>query len=332
MIYRFLGKLLLLSLLIITSIIGIGILPREAILNIFVDKQEKLRTVDAPRIIFIGGSGMIFGLDSPCIEAAFGIPVVNAGLHAGLGLRFLLDHVRPYIKKGDIIVVIPEYGVLSRGYSFNPSTTAGLVFTDIQDKAKYFSIQDYADALRGFPSLAYEKVVVRPLTRLESSATPFGYPKSFYWRDLFNSNGDYIGHLNDTKTLPPKELETYPVLITGNIAQSIVMLNEFAEYTNNRGARMIIGFPPVVDSRYQKYEPIIVAIYRRLQRQVQAPILSPPSNYLYPINYFYDTPEHLTARGRKARTERLIADLKQIQPDIAQVATTTTICADGSKP
>jgi hypothetical protein len=332
MVVIFLKKVLFLLLLVICSVVLIGLLPGEVFTNVFIDKQQLLRTTNAPRMIFIGGSGLIYGLDSPCVESAFDLPVINMGLHGGLGLRFMLSHVRPYIQPDDIVIVIPEYGVLARGYGFNAPTTAALVFTDPRDKIDQISPRDYIEALQGFPSVAYNKVVFRPITRLNASQKPFAYPPPFYWRQAVNSNGDIIAYLNVSKSLSPDQLKDYPPLVRGNIDDSVAMLNDFTEYAVNHRAKVFMVFPPIIDTRYQQYNAIITSIHNQLKQQLKMPILSSPSDYVYPINYFYDSPEHLTARGRKARTERLIEDLKQIQPSIARVSTTAKVCADVGKP
>jgi hypothetical protein len=331
MVVSFIKKLLFLLLSVMVSGVIICLLPGETFLNVFPDKQQFLRTSTAPRMIFVGGSSLMYGLDSHCVEEAFGLPVVNTGLHGGLGLRFMLEHVRPYIQKGDILVVVPEYGVLSQGYDFNAPTTATLVFTDPRGKIDHLSLRDYIEALRGFPSVAYSKVVVRPITRLSASQNPFLYPAPFYWRGFFNSNGDIIVHLKASKSLLPDDLKKYPP-IESDIGESVVMLKDFAEYTTSHGARIFLAFPPMVDTRYQQNASSIAEIHDQLKQGLGMPIVSLPSDYIYPINYFYDSPEHLTAKGRKMRTERLIADLRQTQPNITYMATTINTCADVSKP
>jgi hypothetical protein len=337
MILRFITKSSILLLLVVVSSILICLLPGESFLNVFADKQQALRTTSAPRMIFVGGSSLIYGLDSPCVEAALDLPVVNSGLHGGLGLRFMLSHVRPYIQPGDILILIPEYGVLARGYGFNAPTTAALAFTDLRNQIDYLSPRDYFEAIQGFPAIAYNKIVVRPIAKLRASQNPFAYPPPFYWRGSVNRNGDIIAHLKETRTLSPEELKSYSPVVS-KIDDSVVMLNEFAEYANDRGAKVFFMFTPIVDTRYRQYAPVIASIYNQLKQKMNIPIVSPPSNYMYPINYFYDSPEHLTAKGRKARTERLIADLKQIQLGNTNVGARTNvgaktnICADGGKP
>jgi hypothetical protein len=280
-------------------------------------------------MIFVGGSGLLYGLDSPCVEEVFGMPVINTGLHGGLGLRFMLSHVRPYIQPDDVLIVIPEFGVLARGYDFNAPTTAALAFTDPRDKINQLSPEDYLEALRGFPSVAYTKLIVRPIARLRTSQDPFAYSIPFYWRKSFNNNGDTITHLNSSKTLSPEQLKSY-LPIGSNIDDSVAMLNEFAEYATRHGAKVFLAFPPTIDTRYRQYNSAVTKIYYQLKQELNMTVIASPGNYIYPIDFFYDSPEHLTARGRKARTERLIADMKQMMPGIAPVSTVTNTCAGNS--
>ena len=74
-----------------------------------IDKMQILADAGSPKIVFIGGSSLAFGLDSQEIEKNTGITVVNMGLHANLGLRFMTEQVKEYLAPGDIVVISPEY-------------------------------------------------------------------------------------------------------------------------------------------------------------------------------------------------------------------------------
>lgn len=81
-------------------------------------EQQKHQLVAAdtrsPRILIAGGSGTHFGLDTAQIEQQLGIPTYNLGLHAGLGLNGILASLEQQVQPGDIVVLIPEYELLSR--------------------------------------------------------------------------------------------------------------------------------------------------------------------------------------------------------------------------
>src|SRR5512140_975750 len=73
------------------------------------EKDRLIRSTPSPKIILVGGSNLAFGIDSRMMEDSLHVNVVNMGLYAKLGLRYMLAQVKPYIKKGDVVVVVPEY-------------------------------------------------------------------------------------------------------------------------------------------------------------------------------------------------------------------------------
>lgn len=70
-----------------------------------IDKVERLRSIDGPKIVLIGDSNLAFGIDSKKIEEALDMPVVNMGLHAGLGLAFHEEMAKLNVCKGDIYII-----------------------------------------------------------------------------------------------------------------------------------------------------------------------------------------------------------------------------------
>lgn len=69
------------------------------------DKVERLEMIDEPKIVLIGNSNLVFGIDSGQLEQAFAMPVVNMGLHSGLGNSFHEQFIKGNINKGDIIII-----------------------------------------------------------------------------------------------------------------------------------------------------------------------------------------------------------------------------------
>ena len=59
-----------------------------------IDKHAHADSIKAGKIILAGGSNLAFGIDSKQLEETLGMPVVNLGLHAGLGLHFILEELK----------------------------------------------------------------------------------------------------------------------------------------------------------------------------------------------------------------------------------------------
>jgi hypothetical protein len=52
-------------------------------------------------------------------------------------------------------------------------------------------------------------------------------------------------------------------------------------------------------------------LYRRLQKDLSIPIISSPSEYVFPLYDVYDTAYHLLRKGRRMRTQLLIDDFNR---------------------
>lgn len=119
---KFLIKILLLvfSILILMFFIGDSIIKNE---NFKVNSQEifavhkwiekKYQISDStktksPRIIFFGGSNVLFGTNSKMIEEEINMTTINMGLHAGYR-DYLYRYIKPQLKKGDILILELEY-------------------------------------------------------------------------------------------------------------------------------------------------------------------------------------------------------------------------------
>ena len=79
------------------------------------DKHKALETTPQPRIILVGGSNLAFGIDSERMEKELNVSVVNTGLAAGMGLPYMLKDVKPYLKEGDTVILVPEYSLYFDG-------------------------------------------------------------------------------------------------------------------------------------------------------------------------------------------------------------------------
>lgn len=89
-----------------------------------VDKDDLLKNAPGPRMIFLGGSGLAFGLDSQLIADRYGYTPINYGLHIRLGPGFMLRHVREYVRPGDVVVLSVEYSGMFEDFEAAPEPKA----------------------------------------------------------------------------------------------------------------------------------------------------------------------------------------------------------------
>lgn len=79
-------------------------------------------------VVLLGGSNVAFGYDSELLADSIGMPVVNAGLHASVGLKYIIDDCFQRLKRGDILVLSPEYGHFFGDMAYGEAPMADLVY------------------------------------------------------------------------------------------------------------------------------------------------------------------------------------------------------------
>ena len=93
----------ILSLFIVVGIIFMIPLPENSYDFAIIDKHRILAGTKSPKIVLAGGSNLAFGIDSAEIENKLNIPLVNMGLHAGIGLGRILNDISPFLNSNDIL-------------------------------------------------------------------------------------------------------------------------------------------------------------------------------------------------------------------------------------
>ncbi|HEX6573335.1 MAG TPA: hypothetical protein VF042_00070 [Gemmatimonadaceae bacterium] len=279
------------------------------------EKDRLIRTTPSPKIIMVGGSNLAFGTDSKLIQDSLGINVINMGLYAKIGLRYMLAQVTPYIQQGDVVLVVPEYDQFYGKYIDGDNTlNTAMLYTPtdrIPDFIRSYSIID---------------VILRPRAEnarrsfMRAAAGAVGKKEEFfppdtnpvYNRHSFNKYGDAVAHLGRkgmdpdsifVKPLPPmKEFNNH----------AIDVMNDLSDAAEKRGARAYFMFPSYIDRSYAINVAAIDSLKRKLESGMKMPIVGTPMDFVLPKAWFFDTRYHLNAVGRQQRTLRLIQILRSV--------------------
>ena len=62
-----------------------------------------------PKVLFVGGSNVLFGVDSKQFSQSTGIPSINFGCAAGMGPELILDLISNHLSSEDLVVMNWEY-------------------------------------------------------------------------------------------------------------------------------------------------------------------------------------------------------------------------------
>lgn len=288
-------------------------------------KHERLASLQAPRIVLVGGSNLAFGIDSALIAERTGTPVVNMGMNGYFGVRYMLEEVRPSLRAGDTVVIAFEYDNFFKSVEGSGWSLLALVKAN-PAALGYMNLDQQLSVLGAIPDVAQRKV----LRILRNSA--FGLRddvfngdegpaidsdtliSSIEVREGFNAEGDLTSHLGVDW---PFERGPGIDLSLPIDPEVIDVIRTFNDEMSARGVRVIFSYTPLLRSFYQTHQASLNNLHPRiLSAGLVAP--SPPSAYVFDENLFFDTVYHLNAEGRALRSERLAQDINAVRSAQAQ--------------
>jgi len=261
------------------------------------DKVERLENIDGPKIVLLANSNAAFGIESEEIEDAFGMPVVNMGLHGGLGNAFHERMARFNVHEGDIYIICHS------SYAYEESTDRLLAWITIEDHFKLWKLlgrEDIRPMLQTYP-VYLKRCISLWLTGSEDQG------EGVYQRAAFNKYGDIEWEDNGLEhEFTAGEVQL--AQISDRVAERI---NELNEYLNERGAVLLLAGYPIADTPDRPSDEEYAVFGKELAEKMDAPVISDYLEYIYPMDYFFDTCLHLNCMGKKVRTRQLIEDLNE---------------------
>jgi len=275
------------------------ILPEYSYNLAIIDKQRILANAKSPKIVLAGGSNLAFGIDSEAIQHRFNLPVVNMGLHAGLGLGRILDHISPFLNSGDILVIAPEYSHFS-SYWNGYNTAYEIIFETRQYRLLWSFYYGWPDNFFSYISEKYKIYKSINFNKNKIDINPLSYS-----RNGFNEYGDYIKHLG---------MENQPFSSLNDLGPlNRTYLKHFFQFVDNfstRGITVVLSYPCYEEQSFHNSAGLIQELDTVFSAKNNLLVISTPESYCYPVNYFYDTTYHLNREGRSVRTSQLIKDLQ----------------------
>ncbi|HRH67139.1 MAG TPA: hypothetical protein PLU53_12630 [Bacteroidia bacterium] len=272
-------------------------------LSSIIDKHKRLESLESPRLILSGGSNLAFGIDSRRMEEELKIPVVNLGLHAGLGLEFILNELSAEMKNGDKVIISLEYYLSKAGeYQLKHKAAEYLpgagnyfsqsIFGDIR-----YAVERKRNALKD--NFIYVK---NGLLSIAGRASENTLRTNVYRRDCFNEYGDVVCHLNEKSTVRTDDIDPFVY----SEYEGISLLNEFYRKAKKLNVRVYFMYPNLPVSVYRENIDCIGKYTGDISTKLEMPVLNAPFDFVYNDSLFYDTVYHLNGPGRQKRTSDMI--------------------------
>lgn len=263
-----------------------------------VDKVRRLESIQEPKIILVGNSCLAFGMDSAQIEAAFGMPVVNLGIHAGLGDEFHYNMAKKNISEGDIVILTNTH---YHNYPLNDIHLAWITIEDHEGLWELISAENRLSMLAALPRY----IIKRATLSLKEPVAATGA----YSRAAFNEYGD-VAYPREINGVSFGEIEQTVPEIT---EEGIALINEMNAFCEERGAVCLLAGYPIAYGEFSPPAEEFCDMVQTLESRVDCEIISDCRDYFFDYAYFYDTQYHLTNTGADLRTKQLIADLQNWQ-------------------
>ena len=262
------------------------------------DKVDRLATRKNKKIIFVGGSSLIFGLRSEEIEKATGYDVVDFGLYASLGTVFMMKQTEQFINKGDVVVLAPE--INSQTYSTYVGYNAALKCYENKD----YHIWNYTltENMKFFFHY-FEYALDKANANIELNEP---YTKSSFneYCDIDSevvNNNKMIGYYDSTQPIKP-----CTCLLNEDFIKKV---NEYNSLINKKGAKLFFSFSPT--NKLSLINDNVEGFEKSLEEKLDCDILGSVNDFTYHQYYFYDTNFHLNRTGSYLHSKNISDKLKQ---------------------
>lgn len=302
---------ILLFLLPIIALVLVGILlpttPRasKSLLMASKPKNSLLQNTPSPRIIFVGGSNLSFGLNSQMIKDSLHLNPINTAIHASIGIKYMIDNTLNYIQEGDIVVLVPEYALLYRSLNFGSAELLRTVLDDDFSNLKHLNFYQIFNLIPFIPKYCLTKFKPTEYLNVKES--------DIYSVNSFNEFGDVYTHWG----MQQKAFDPFGRINNKMNNDVIKYIEKFSSSVKGKGGVLFVSFPGFQETSFNNSKEQILKVEQELLNANLQVIGSAERNKI-PDSMMFNTPYHLNKNGVDYRTKMIIDDIKKARTHNAQ--------------
>ncbi|MDZ4853348.1 MAG: hypothetical protein SGJ26_00550 [Nitrospirota bacterium] len=293
-------------------------------------KHNLIAAIKEPKLVVLGGSSTLFGIDSALLEHTLGIPTINLALHAGFSFEHLVQEAQQYLQPHDHVLLSIEY------YRYTRVNPYSLWFTNQMmtwDTAFFWRLPT-PEKIRFILSVPMHRLVAGAIAQVSRERVGiFDQRRLSSPKEVIHRHAQHVLTFSGTEIIySALNLDRHGDAVTSG--KSLVVdtdygltkpfvyservwdeFRRFAKFCRNRDISLYIAWPPSMKNiKLDLASETVSAHLQNLRTQLQAhqlQTLGLPQEYQYDRELFSDTADHLTAIGRSTRTQALLHYLKQ---------------------
>ena len=306
-------RLIALMLVVVTPICAFAVYAdslddpyAKTYLGAFDEKYLRLYNAEGKKIIFIGGSSLPFGLRSDLIENELDgqYEVINFGLYATLGTKFMMDMAKDAISDGDVVILCPELNAQTYSLYFNPEATlqatGGLSTLNFK-----LPLDDQLALAYNYYDYAIERVKYNVN---DNAPDPIGIYRADslnFWGDVSVERPNNIMNNGYDENM---EIYTDESLLD---PEFIEYVNDYVAYAEEQGADIYFNYSPVNALAIRSSRNMRAEFEQMLSERIDCELLGSIEDYIIDERYFYDTNFHLNSDGAIYFSNMLTLSLKE---------------------
>lgn len=283
------------------------------ITDAYAKKEHSAQAIKGRKIVIAAGSNALFGVNSQMLSDAFGLPVINDSVNAGIELPCVLYMAKRVITKGDIVIMPLEHSMYA--YDGKP----GVQMID-------FLLSQQSGCFRGLvPSEQFYLVWHVTSGRIIEgyrNETIEAITQGVYGAHNIDTNGDQthteISYRSDQmyRDLLQRYIIAPPYTYGKDFSRSAPgwdYLKEFVEWCAERNAKVIFMPATLMPDKSYYENPKEQWFFTHIAEEVESRgwnYVGKPYDYMYDKSLYFNSDSHLIDRGRAMRTEQMILDLK----------------------
>lgn len=299
--------------------LGVPTHMSQWIFDISQKKEFLAGNIPGPRLLVVGGSSALFGINAQMIEQQTGYPTVNMAVHAGLRVDYPLYRIEKIARPGDTVLLVCEYEFYLDSLSYSSEIYDDYILARDPEVFRQMSLLGKIDMATRIPFKRLQTgwrnrrtpEHVRPPSPPYSPYTPIS-PGI----DCLDDNGDEIFNTVATQPPPNPAMQIPSDVLSDGIpsegTDGFKIMAVFLQWAHAHHITVLATFPNIV------YQPAYdepngqktIETITRFYTSQGVPVIGTARQAMFPINQFFDTRYHLTHEAALERTEQLIPELR----------------------